>query len=159
MWARLINPLEVYLLNRHFLPSLVLRLSFVECISVCLMLEELVGMSKIAHVLSDLLYSTTSTGNPSHVSYETIIFYVHSVCSLFLHSFFFCSCQMLQATCYWANSDELLQPLGKFQLWINLQLPLPRGSITYWLRKNSMPREWSVVNDHANLSRYVSHTG
>ena len=43
------------------------------CISVCLILEDLVGMPKIAHVLSDLLYSTTSTGNLSHVSYETII--------------------------------------------------------------------------------------
>ena len=48
-------------------------------ISVRLMLEELVGMSKTAPVLSDLLYCTTSLGNPSCVSYETIISFMFTL--------------------------------------------------------------------------------
>lgn len=57
-------------------------------ISVYLMLEELVGMSKTAPVLSDLLYCTTSLGNPSRVSYATIISFMFTLYVCFSYILF-----------------------------------------------------------------------
>lgn len=123
---------------------------------VCVMLAELEWALEVPQ-LSDLFYSTSPAGKASQVTNKTTISFTVTLHVCFSCVLFSCSCQMLRATHHWANGHELLQPLGKFQLWINLHLPLSRGSTAEWLSENSMPREWPVVNYHANLPRYSFH--
>lgn len=118
---------------------------------------ELEQVLEVPHLLSDLFYSTSPAGKASQVTNKTTISFTVTLHVCFSCVLFSCSCQMLRATHHWANRHELLQPLGKFQLWIDLHLPLSRGSTAEWLSENSMPREWPLVNYHANLPRYSFH--
>lgn len=68
-----------------------------------------------------------------------------------------CSCAVLRAAHGGAGANELLQPLGQFQLWHHLHLPLSGGPVTQWLGGSSLWTRRPVVSGQAHLRWYISY--